>query len=364
MNETNRIKIKNIYYMLAYAYTGLRDPETINAGTEEFDHIHDLLAKIIVLAVSDQFKKGLYRSYSQTEEVLSQIKGKLLLSESLKMQTIPTRRLVCSYDEFKEDNVHNQIIKATMLLLLRNGYVKSEIRKEIRLLLDYLSMVKDISLSSALFNTIAYHRFNASYEMLIGICALVVRGLLQQTEAGSYKLLDWIQEEQMYRLFERFVLGWFQKHHPEFSPVSTIINWDLNGKTGDEFLPKMKTDITLKNEDKILIIDTKFYADIYSSHNYSGQPKFNSNNLYQIYSYVKNQDVNHTGRVSGVLLYAHTDEEIQPDSAYIMDGNAISLKSINLNVEFKFIAAKLESLCKSFGEDLTLEESKAMTLAT
>ncbi len=34
--------------------------------------------------------------------------------------------------------------------------------------------------------------------------------------------------------------------------------------------------------------------------------------MYQIYAYVKNKDVNHTGKVSGMLLFAKTDEAITP----------------------------------------------------
>lgn len=43
-----------------------------------------------------------------------------------------------------------------------------------------------------------------------------------------------------------------------------------------------------------------------------------SGNLYQIYTYVKNYDNDNTGNVSGLLLYAKTDEELEPRGDYMM----------------------------------------------
>ena len=56
-----------------------------------------------------------------------------------------------------------------------------------------------------------------------------------------------------------------------------------------------------------------------------------SGNLYQIFTYVKNKDTEfgekpHT--VSGMLLYASTDEAIQPDISYHMSGNKISVRTL------------------------------------
>jgi 5-methylcytosine-specific restriction enzyme subunit McrC len=51
-----------------------------------------------------------------------------------------------------------------------------------------------------------------------------------------------------------------------------------------------------------------------------------------------------TGMVSGLLLYAKTDEAITPDCSFVMDGNKISVKTLDLNVEFKLIATQLDQI--------------------
>lgn len=65
----------------------------------------------------------------------------------------------------------------------------------------------------------------------------------------------------------------------------------------------MKMDVTLEYENKILIIDAKFYAHN-TSQNY-GKNIHHTSNLYQIFTYVKNKDLEVKGKgveVSGMLL--------------------------------------------------------------
>ena len=51
-----------------------------------------------------------------------------------------------------------------------------------------------------------------------------------------------------------------------------------------------------------------------------------------------------------MLLYARTDEAIQPDNTYMMSGNRISVKTLNLDCPFQMIAEQLNSIADSFLE--------------
>ena len=95
----------------------------------------------------------------------------------------------------------------------------------------------------------------------------------------------------------------------------------------------------------VLIIDAKYYTNMmqtkYDAHT------LHSNNLYQIFTYVKNKDASfgdelHT--VSGMLLYAATNEAIQPNNSYRMSGSKISVKTLDLNRDFSEIAAQLNAI--------------------
>ena len=55
-------------------------------------------------------------------------------------------------------------------------------------------------------------------------------------------------------------------------------------------------------------------------------------------------DFVHTGNVSGLLLYAKTDEDIVPDNDYIFGGNRISVKTLDLNTDFSNISKQLNAI--------------------
>lgn len=45
-----------------------------------------------------------------------------------------------------------------------------------------------------------------------------------------------------------------------------------------------------------------------------------------------------------MLLYVRTASEIQPDSDYVMSGNRISVKTLDLNQEFSVIKYQLNKI--------------------
>ena len=45
-----------------------------------------------------------------------------------------------------------------------------------------------------------------------------------------------------------------------------------------------------------------------------------------------------------MLLYAKTDEAVQPDVSYKMSGNRITVETLDLNNDFPFISKQLDSI--------------------
>jgi len=338
------IKVKNVYYMLSYAFQTLQEEGIRNVDSEDFDNIHDLFAQILILGVGAQVKRGLHRDYIQKQEALAGLRGQIDVSETIKQQTMPQYRLICSFDEFSPDSPHNRALKSVLLLLLRHGTVNSERKKAIRKLLLYLNDVSEIEPASIRWDALRYHRNNASYRMLLGICRLTVKGLLQTTEDGTQKLTNWLQAEEMHTLYQKFVFSYYKQRHKDLSPSAPHIKWDIEGDKPSPYLPRMESDICLRFGEKRLIIDTKYYQSGTMQKHFD-TPKFISDDLYQIYAYVKNSDKQATGKVAGALLYAKTDEDIFPDEEMKIGRNQISLKTLDLNQEWSKITEQLDKLC-------------------
>lgn len=343
----NNIQIKNIYYMLAYAYQTLNETGYKSIELEEFNKVHDLLATILIKGVTIQIKRGLHRDYISQSETLGSLRGKIDITSSIKQQTMMTRQMVCQYDLFSEDTKLNQILKSAMMLLLRHGDVKQDNKKALRRLLLYFSNVTDIEPYQLKWSSISYHRNNATYQMLINICWLVIKGLLLTTEDGKHKMAQFLDDQQMHRLYEKFVLEYYKKEYPQFAARASYIDWDIGDDDSKLFLPVMKSDITLTYGLKTLIIDTKYYGHTMQHHAMFNSATLISQNLYQIFTYVKNKDKNNTGNVSGLLLYAKTDEALTPDNDYVIGGNRISVKTLDLGGTWEEIREQLDSIASS-----------------
>jgi 5-methylcytosine-specific restriction enzyme subunit McrC len=82
------------------------------------------------------------------------------------------------------------------------------------------------------------------------------------------------------------------------------------------------------------MFDTKYYSKTMQVHSLYNTRTLHSHNMYQIYTYVKNMGTANSGNVCGVLLYAKTGEEIVLDNEYMISGNRICIKTLDLNAEF------------------------------
>ena len=337
------IRIKNIYYMLSYAFQVLNEQGYKQIKTEEFENTAELCAAILIKGVSSQIKRGLGKEYILQTEPLSTVRGKIDISSSIKDQTIIKKQLVCSYDEFSVNSYMNRIIRTTMELLLRSNISKPR-KKELRKLLVFFGEVKPLEINSIDWR-IQYNRNNQTYQMLISICFLIVKGLLQTTSDGTTKLMDFLDEQRMCKLYEKFILEYYKKEFPKLKVTASQIPWDLDDDESD-MLPVMQSDIMLSDKKKTLIIDAKYYS--HTMQVQYGVYTIHSNNLYQIYTYVKNLDRAKTGNVSGLLLYAKTDEMMLPCKKYKIDGNIIFVQTLNLDCEFDEIRVQLNKIIEQY----------------
>ena len=336
------IPVQNIYYMLAYAFQVLNENGYKDIATEQFDNVGELCAAILAKGISVQLKRGLGKEYVSQTEPMSSLRGKIDIAESIKTQSMLRKQLVCTYDDFTVNSYMNRILKSTMELLIRSDISKVR-KKDLRKLLVFFGDVDSIDVYDINWR-LQYNRNNQSYRMLISICYLVVKGLLQTNTAGITKLMDFLDEQRMCRLYEKFILEYYRKEHPEVKASASQIPWQLDDDFG-AMLPVMQSDIMLSKGSATLIIDAKYYG--HTTQSQYGVNTLHSGNLYQIFTYVKNKDAEYGDQphtVSGMLLYAQTDEVVQPNHVYHMSGNKITVRTLDLNLPFSDIAKQLDGI--------------------
>ncbi len=353
MIKDKSIFIKNIYYMLSYAFTTLNQGGYEDVAAEEFENVHNLFAAILAKGIGRQLKQGLYREYLNRKEDVAVVRGKIDMPGTIQNRLSRKRVLTCEYDELSENNLLNRILKTTVMLLLRYADVDREYKSDLKKEMLFFSNVDTIDPGTIRWSALRFQRNNNTYRMLISLCQLILEGMLLTADSGEYRLASFIDEQRMNRLYEKFILEYYIKECPQVTATSSQIPWALDDGIGT-LLPVMQSDIMLTRGNEVLIIDAKYYThttqvryDVHTLH---------SGNLYQVFTYVKNKEAefgNKPHRVSGMLLYAATDEAIQPDNSYQMSGNQISVRTLDLNRNFPEIAAQLNGIVNEhFADDL------------
>jgi 5-methylcytosine-specific restriction enzyme subunit McrC len=332
--------------MLSYAFQALTQSNYEDVAKEKFEDLHNLFAAVLAKGIGYQLKKGLYREYLNRQEDMSVMRGKVNITGTIRSKLERKRVLTCEYDELSENNKLNQILKTTVMLLLRHAKVKPEYKDDLKKKMLFFSNVDTLEPPSIKWSSIRFQRNNQTYRMLVSICQLIIEGMLITTDKGDYRLATFIDEQRMCQLYEKFVLEYYYRNFSSLTVSASQIPWALDNGVGT-MLPVMQSDITIQKKETVLIIDAKYYAQTtqvqYNKHT------LHSNNLYQIFTYVKNKDSEFGEKphvVSGLLLYAKTEEEIQPDNSYQMSGNKISVRTLDLNREFAEIAEQLNSIAQ------------------
>ena len=328
--------------MLAYAFQELKQKNYEEIKGEPFEEIHDLFAEILIRAISFQLKQGLYRQYVHRQESMYSVRGKINIAGSIKHRTRQSNMLTCEYDELSEDNIYNQIVVTTSRILIRHPKVKDNRKAQLKKLMLFFSNVQEIDARIIHWNMLRFDRNNMHYRMILYICYFILDNMLLSTDEGKYKIREF-SDEHMCRLFEKFVLEYYKRHHPELKANAGQVSWNTNEETSSfSFLPIMQTDIMLSKGERTLIIDTKYYSQITQKH--YDKSTIHSHNQYQIFAYVMNHDKDHRGNVDGMLLYAKTQEDIVADGQMVFrDGNVIYYRTLDLNQDFEKIKERLDS---------------------
>ncbi len=334
-----KIPIQNIYYMLCYSWDSLEEKDIVQVSDIENTELIDLFAKVLIGGTNDLIRRGFDRKYLCVNDELSVIKGKINFNNTYKKRLLQKGKISAEFDDLSHNILHNQIIKTTIKHLINCEELNYELKDRLTGLYKYFRDIDEIRLNSKVFKNVILHRNNQYYKFLMNICEIVYENLLIDEKTGDLKFQDFERDEKkMWKLFQNFVYNFYKREQKVFSVRRENIYWndELKRSYDAKFLPKMETDITLFSNTKKIIIDTKYSKTTLSDHK-----KVKSENLYQLFSYLKNVEIK--GGINkcceGMLLYPQIEESF--DLEYHIQGHRILIKTVDLNQDWKLIYRRL-----------------------
>lgn len=339
LTEFSKIPIKNIYYMLCYAWGQLAEKDVVTVSGKDEKDIHQLLTRILVVKLRSLIKRGFYREYRADREEMSMLRGKILFSESVHSFSFNRGKMHCEFEELSLNIPHNQIIKTTLYYLLMVKNLEKGLFDDVKHLYNYFENVDVIKLNPSVFSKFSLHRSNHHYQFVLNICQFLYESLLIHENGKGASFTDFERDQKrMPRLYEEFVRNFYKMELLDYKVKRDRFYWDAAGDHLS-YLPIMETDISLENNHEKWIIDTKFYQDAVKGHH--GSEKLVSGNLYQLFAYLNNyKDKNYPKKeLKGMLLYPLVGHEL--DLSYVIKGYPIKVCTVDLNREWPVIHNRL-----------------------
>jgi len=336
-----QIPVRNIYYLLAYAWDHFRSGEELNVNQSQCPDIHNLLAMLLAGGIRQLATKGMDKGYVGFVETTPRLRGRVDILASHRRMTHVSGRMICEFDELTSDTLPNRILKATCRRLLQaTSQLSIHNRKSIRHCLELLTDIGDVRLTSKLFHRVQLHRNNRHYRLLMHVCELLHHLFLPTQQSGNRRFRDVMEDEtRMESLFEDFVLSFTRKHIDADRIWRMQMKW--NGEWSEEespFVPVMKTDVTIDRPSRRTILDCKFYkqAMILSF----GKDRLRPGHLYQLTAYLRNKAIEPGWEsVRGILLYPTVRHE--QNLNLILHGHEVDIRFVDLSQPWEDIHQSL-----------------------
>ena len=347
--EKNPIPIKNLFYMLCYAWNVLSIQDEILVGIDDYDDAYNILGRVFSFGIGKLIRSGFHRSYIQREEELSTLRGKINVQESINRLSAQRKMLVCNYDEYSSDDVFNQILNFTISALMRNQNLDSSIKKDLKRQKVFFQGIGETAPTKTIRKKLSYNRNNVTYKLLICIAIMLYDNTTISEDDGKETFKDFFREEQMQKVYELFLLNFYamnldrskyKVYAPKFSWLKSS-EQDVWGdvEEADALMPELRTDIVIENKESgvQLIIDAKYYKSALVTSHCSDAKKFRRDHISQVFTYMANSPFKGVKR--GALMY--------PTVVDVFDGkqNIVSgwvfFKSLNLNQDWRGISNDL-----------------------
>lgn len=368
--ENNPIPIRNLFYLLCYAWNVLPILNDVKVGEEDISDAYNLLARVFTYGIGKLIKSGFHRSYVSKQEELKNIKGKIDVNESVKCVANQSQSLICNYDEYSENDTFNQILKYTIDFIVKNKMFDSSIRHDLKKLSIFFAEIDSLAPTKENRTKLVFSRNNVTYRMLIQISIMLYENTFVNEDAGKIKFKDFFRSEQMHKVFEIFILNFYSMHLDKkiYKVHAPKIKWKIDETAHetwdglfavDDDYGDRRTDIVVENKNLNLqiIMDAKYYHNTFVKSYMSNEEEdsIRDSHIRQVREYLI--DSEYPGTKIGALIYPMTNSNLKNGRIKNIQGTPIVYKTINLADDWENIETDMLEFIRKFEKGLKRKTS-------
>ncbi len=281
---------------------------------DTFDDILEPIARVFVGQVEHLIDRGLYRTYVDTEDNLTAIRGRIDFREDLNRNVILRHRTYCRFTEFSWDVPENQVIRQVVRKLAGWGF-SSELTLELMAIDRQMEDVSPSHFAAVDIDRFHYSRQSDHYRPVHRFCRLFLDGFSLSEHAGDSPFDGFLMDMNV--LFERFVASRLRQrlldHHPRWRVQTQHQTRLFHGQSN-----LVRPDLLLEHlHHTAMVADTKYKRRMGAD----GSPA----DYYQMITYCTV-----LGLQAGMLVYPR--HEVDVEQGLLVRGSPIEIHEVSIDL--------------------------------
>ncbi|MEW6733996.1 MAG: hypothetical protein AB1489_21900 [Acidobacteriota bacterium] len=253
--------INNLTHLLVTVYDLIHWQQAYAICTQ-VEQWCELIVAALLDTVEELLRGGLRQGYSEVNENITGVKGRLDLVRQLGENLGRLDRHRCTYQEFSPDTIENCLIKTALDQVLFMPFVNPDLSRRLMRAQAGLAAVKSGEPRDFNFDNLSFTRLNEHYRKPLALARLVLELTAPAFNSAASNGLRCVPAflVDMNRLFERYIATQLIRRA---GPQANLIvryqahdHLDLDARVA--IIPDL---LVLQNNQPIAIIDTKYKID-------------------------------------------------------------------------------------------------------
>jgi 5-methylcytosine-specific restriction enzyme subunit McrC len=198
-----KIPIDRVLFMISYALNGARwhrAPVTL----EREDDLVEMVIRAFTHEIRRAFARGVLQGYVTAEEALQAVRGRIRMDDQIRRRYGIAPPIEVRFDEFTEDILENQLIRAAIVRLDRLPVRSDHLRWPLRAVESQLEGVGLHEFDDKRLPSPTYTRLNERYRGAVELARLILAGSSIELAHGAVRAASFLID--MNQVFEDFLV--------------------------------------------------------------------------------------------------------------------------------------------------------------
>ena len=287
-----KIGIPQLLSLACYAFD-VFDPLDKLFDFQKAKVLPDILALALIAAARRAFGRGLLRDYLTEEDALYTVRGRIQFSEQIRRRFSIPLPVELRFDEFTEDILANQLVKAATTRLGRMTLRSADARRGLGRLASILENVSLLEFQRGQVPKVRFDRLNEHYRQVVGLARLILLHSEFESFRGDVRATGFLID--MNRLFQEFLT---QALRERLGVSANTLQSERKVPFDQDNSVRLEPDLSWWEGEKCTFVGDAKYKKVANNH-------VPNADLYQILAYATALDL-----PGGLLIYAKGEADV------------------------------------------------------